>query len=311
MAPLPLKRYPDENHLFPFTNAGVDFFGPFYIQNKTDIEKHYGIIFTCFATRAVHFENCPNLNTDSLMNAVGRITARRGTPKTLTSDNGKTFVGASKELKDAIKMVDNRACSFKLQRQNIQWFFNPPYGPHFGGAWERLIQIAKRTIIIILGSRKLTLDVFQTILTETEMILNSRPLTIVTDYPENDEPLTPNHFLIQRPFSSLPPGVFDDSMPLTYTKWTHVQQMMNHLWKRLKKEYLPSLMKRPKWNEMQPPLKVGDIVWVLKDLTPRGIWPIGRVVEEHPGRDGTTRVVTVRTAYGTLNRPATALVKVF
>ena len=50
MAPLPLKRYPDENHLFPFTNAGVDFFGPFYIENKTDIEKHYGIIFTCFAT---------------------------------------------------------------------------------------------------------------------------------------------------------------------------------------------------------------------------------------------------------------------
>ena len=188
---------------------------------------------------------------------------------------------------------------------------NPPYGPHFGGACERLIQIAKRTILIILGSRKLTLVVFQTISAETEMILNSRPLTIVTDYPENDEPLTPNHFLIQRPFSSLPPGVIDDSMPLTYTKWTHVQQMMNHLWKRLKKEYLPSLMKRPKWNETQPPLKVGDIVWVLKDLTPRGIWPIGRVVEEHPGRDGTTRVVTVRTSHGTLNRPATALVKVF
>ena len=160
------------------------------------------------------------------MNAIGRFTARRGTPKTLTSDNEKTFVGASKELKDAIKMVDNRACSFKLQRQNIQWFFNPPYGPNFCGAWERLIQIAKRTILIILGSRKLTLDVFQTILTETEMILNSRPLTIVTDYPENDEPLTPNHFVIQRPFSSLPPGLLDDSMPLTYTKWTHVTALV-------------------------------------------------------------------------------------
>ena len=45
--------------------------------------------------------------------------------------------------------------------------------------------------------------------------------------------------------------------------------------------------------------------------TPRGIWPIGRVMEEHPRRDGTTRVVTVRTACGTLSRPATALVKVF
>ena len=122
------------------------------MENKTDIEKLYGIILTCFATRAVHFKNCPNLNTDSFMNAIDRFTARRGTPKTITSDNGKEFVGASKELKNAIKLVDNRACSFKLQPQNIQWFFDPPYGPHFGGAWECLIQIAKRTHLIVLGS---------------------------------------------------------------------------------------------------------------------------------------------------------------
>ena len=62
---------------------------------------------------------------------------------------------------------------------------------------------------------------------------------------------------------------------------------------------------------MQPPLKVAHTVWLLKDLTPRGIWPIVLVVEEHSGGDGTTRVVTVRTAYGTFNRPTTAFVKVF
>ena len=52
-------------------------------------------------------------------------------------------------------------------------------------------------------------------------------------------------------------------------------------------------------------------MWVLKDLTPRGIWSIGRVVDEHRGRDGITRVMTVRTTYDTLNRPAAGLVKVF
>ena len=226
--PLPAKNHA-KNHLFPLTNTGADFFGPFYNENSIDTEKQYRITITSFATRAVHFENCPYLNTDSLLNAIGRLTATRGTPKTLTSDNGKTFVGASKELKDARKIVDNRACSFKLQRQNIQWFFNSPYGPYFDGAWVRLIQIAERISLIILGWRLFTLDVFQTVLSKTEMILNSRLLTIVTDYPENVEPLTPNHFLIQQAFSSIPPGVFDDSMPLTYTKWTHVQQTMNHL----------------------------------------------------------------------------------
>ena len=70
-------------------------------------------------------------------------------------------------------------------------------------------------------------------------------------------------------------------------------------------------MKRPKWNEMQPPLKVAHIVWLLKELTPQGIWPILRVAEEHPGGDGTARVVTVRTAHGTFNHPTTAFVKVF
>ena len=34
MAPLPLKRYPDENHLFPFTNAGVDCLAPSILKTK-------------------------------------------------------------------------------------------------------------------------------------------------------------------------------------------------------------------------------------------------------------------------------------
>ena len=68
MAALPLRRYTNENHHFLFTNTG-----PFYIENKTDIEKPYESNLTCFPTRAGHFENCPNLTTDSLLNAIGRL----------------------------------------------------------------------------------------------------------------------------------------------------------------------------------------------------------------------------------------------
>ena len=74
---------------------------------------------------------------------------------------------------------------------------------------------------------------------------------------------------------------------------------------------LPTLLKRTKWNFAEEPLKRGDVVWILKDRTPRGIWPLGRVTAEHPRRDGTTRVVTVRTAYGTFDRPDSALARVF
>ena len=87
--------------------------------------------------------------------------------------------------------------------------------------------------------------------------------------------------------------------------------LVNHFWKRLVKEYLPTLLKRSKWSDSdQTPLRVNDIVWILKDMTPRGIWPLGRVLEVYPGRDGQHRVVKVKTAYGTYVRPVSALARV-
>ena len=198
-----------------------------------------------------------------------------------------------------------------LASTNTTWKFNPPYGPHFGCVWERLIQTAKRTLLIILGSKRLSLNVFQTILVESEAILNSRSLTNVADLPDNEMPLTPNHFLISCPFNSLPPGKFDSQIPASFKIWRNLQQMINHFWKRLVKEYLPTLLKRSKRNENnQSPLKFNDVVWILKDMNPRGIWPLGRVLELYPGRDGQHRVVKVKTAYGTFVRPVSALARV-
>ena len=175
-----------------------------------------------------------------------------------------------------------------------------------------LIQSAKRTLSIILGSKRLSFDIFETIMVEVEAILNSRPLTNVTDQPENEAPLTPNHFLIQRPYSSLPSGNSGDQQPASFRNWKHVQQLMNHVWRRVIKEYVPTLLKRRKWTDNnQPPLKVGDVVWVLKNLTPRGIWPLGRVVETSPGRDCEVRVAKVKTAYGSFVRPVAGLARVF
>ena len=120
-----------------------------------------------------------------------------------------------------------------------------------------MIQTAKRTLLIILGSKRLSLDVFQTILLESETIMISRPLTNIADLPDNEMPLTPNHFLISRPFNSL---------PLENLTARFHQQMMNHFWKRLVKKYLPTLLKRSKWNENnQSTIKFKDFIWILND----------------------------------------------
>ena len=311
MAPLPVCRFPDTLSQFPFANTGIDFFGPFYIEDTKDkLTKYYGLIFTCMVTRAAHLESCPDLNTNTFLNALRRFASQRCQPKIVLSDNGKTFVGANEELKRCVRSLDNQRIASELLIKNTVWKFNPPYGPHFGSAWEQLIQKAKRIILIILGSKRLTSDVFHTIMVETKSMLNSRPLTHVADVPDNEEPITANHFLVQRPYNSLPPGDFSSTMPASFKSWKNVQQIMNHVWRRLVKEYLPTLTKRSKWSEQGDSLKVNDLVWILKDLTPRGIWPLGRIVETSPGKDGSVRVVKVKMAYGTYVRPVAGLARV-
>ena len=233
MTPLPACRFPTDSLQYSFANSGVNFFGPFHIEDaKGLIAKYYGLIFTCLAIRCVHLKACPDLNTDTFSNAYRRFVSRRCQPTAMISDTGKTFIGASEELNRSVKCLDNDKIYKAMAAANTNWKFNPHYGPHFGGILERLIQTAKRTLLTIIGSRRLSPDVFRTMLVETEAILNSRPLTIVADLPANEMPLTPNHFLI----NSLPPGKFDSEELTSFKSWKNVQQMVNHFWKRLVKE---------------------------------------------------------------------------
>ena len=126
MAPLTSFCFPTAKTQFTFANSGVDFFGPFYIEDSKGIlEKRYGLIFTCMVTRAVHLETCPDLNTDRFLNAFRRFCSRRCQPQILYSDNGQTFVGASEELKKTVKALDNDRIYKALAVANTTWKFNP------------------------------------------------------------------------------------------------------------------------------------------------------------------------------------------
>ena len=248
---LPEFRFPDVKKLHPFANTGMDMFEHFYIEDKREkceTQMHYVCLFTCLVTRAIHLEVCHDLSTDCLLMTIRRFVSRRGYPDLIVSDNGKNFIGANQAMKLKFQRSykpDNEYIRLQLAQQNTKWTFNPPMAPHFGGVWERLIQTAKRSLLIVLGSRKRTLSVFQTVVAEVEAILNSRPLTRVGCSISDEGPLTPNHFLLRRPHICLKPLV-NSNQRFSTKDFKLTQTLLDHYWNWLLKECVPELNKRVK-----------------------------------------------------------------
>ena len=105
MSDLPVVRI--EDNVTPFTNTGVDYFGPFSIKIFRRTVKRWSCLFTCLSVRAVHMEILQSMDTQSSLDAVHWFIARRGKPKTVISDNRTNFVDAANELKAAFKNLNH------------------------------------------------------------------------------------------------------------------------------------------------------------------------------------------------------------
>ena len=248
MTDLPSFRFAEAEKHYLFLNVGLEFFGPFYIEHRNrKLEKQYVCLFTSLVTRAVHLEICQTMDTDSCLLAIRRFVSRRGYPEVSISDNGSNFTSAKKMLNLNKISVDNNYIKSQLQQQNITWEVNPPRASHFGGIWERLIQSAQRTLLIIIGSLQLKAEIFQTIVAETEGLLNSSPITYVSSDTNDEEALTPCHFLLRRPDSRFAPLT---STSRIFSKkdfsYTHTHTLLDHFLKRLQKEYTSDVISRPK-----------------------------------------------------------------
>ena len=67
-----------------------------------------------------------------------------------------------------------------------------------GRSNEALVKITKGCLKAVVKGRLLREGALHTLLLEIESIVNSRPLTYVSDDIDDFEPLTPNHFIIGR-----------------------------------------------------------------------------------------------------------------
>ena len=295
MAPLPEMR---TKTCLPFEHSGVDVFGPALCKIAgRAFHKVYVALFTCMATRAVHFEVLRSMSASCFIDALIRFQSRRPAIRHLHSDNGSNFTAADKELRAEMEAW-NLSARPELRLTGVQWTFNPPVAPHRGGVWERLVQSAKRHLTFVLQQDNLHIETFATVLAQAEMAMNSRPITYVGDEP-GVHALRPIDFLCPGVYASsgydLVPPSPPDAETLRYT-WRHSRALADSFWKRWRRDYISALQARPKWRQVEKDLQVDDVVLLVDEQCRRGDWRTG-VVTEVDGGDA-VRTVKVKLPSG-------------
>lgn len=309
MGALPLARVNDRSK--PFAATIVDYAGPYDIRASKgrgqSSYKGYVAVFVCMATKAVHLETVGDLTTQSFLHALDRFIARRGFCTDMYSDNGTNFVGASNDnqrsLQEFEQTISREIVPF-LTIKNIQWHFSPPAAPHFNGLAEAAVKSMKFHLARIIGITKLTYEEFSTVLIRIEAVLNSRPISAISDNPNDFTALTPGHFLIGSALLARPqPPTTENPVK----RHQLMEKLVQHFWQRFRRDVLSTMQIRTKWNDKQPNIKENDLVVIKDDRFPVNQWPLGRIVKLHPGDDGLIRVATIKTQNSMLKRPITKL----
>ncbi|VDI68568.1 Hypothetical predicted protein [Mytilus galloprovincialis] len=223
------------------------------------------------------------------------------------SDNGTNLVSGDSELRKSIKEWNQSKIGRHMLQQEIEWHFNPPLASHMGGSWERLIRSTRTILKALVKEQLLNDEQLLTLMAEVEKILNDRPITPVSDDPNDPSVLTPNMLLLMKSNSCIPSGIFKKTDIYARRWWKQVQYLANVFWRRWIREYLPTLQMRPKWQRPNTDIRKGDIVLVAEVNVQRGQWPLGRVTEVKVGRDGHVRSCVVKTHKSELVRPITKL----
>ncbi|VDO95265.1 unnamed protein product [Heligmosomoides polygyrus] len=320
---LPYK-YPDQGHLparrvtrsRPFEHIGLDYFGPLSVKGEAGPEKCYGCIITCLVTRLIHLELASDVSTIAFLHMLRRFFARRGIPKSITSDNAPTFALGGAILSQWLdRAKDDPTIAKEISSRQIQWTYNTPYAPWQGGVYERLIRSVKLAINKSLGKVTPSREELGTLIVEIESMLNTRPLLYVESEEGSERVLRPID-LLQNEFEVLPPmqtgdDLVEDQDYLTpaerlasQTKLQVVQaidsscRITEQFWQQWQSQYLTSLREKHqkevghrRGSRIAP--KVGQVVLICVALQPRYMWKMGRIDELVANKEGVVREASV------------------
>ena len=142
--------------------------------------------------------------------------------------------------------------------------------PWWGGFYERMVRSVKTPLKKVIGTAKLDYEVLNTALIEIEGIINTRPLTYLSD-DDISEPLTPSHLLLGHDLDISPSeaehAVVSDAESMS-NRFTYLQSTFEAAWDKFHHHYLTELREHHMYNQRKTKdenvLKIGDVV-VIKD----------------------------------------------
>ncbi|GFT12175.1 integrase catalytic domain-containing protein [Trichonephila clavipes] len=132
-------------------------------------------------------------------------------------------------------------------------------------------------------------------------LAKSRPLTYISENPQELIPLTPAMFLIENRCSDTTDIDELNSRDLR-KRMKYRIKLLSDLRQRFRKEYLSELIQKQNDNRVREP-RIGEMVLIGNDNKKRLSWPIAKIIELIPGRDGEIRTVRLKTQHGTVIRP--------
>ena len=156
-----------------------------------------------------------------------------------------------------------------LSNLGTTWNFIPPTAPHIGDLWEAAVKLIKGHIKRVLSNTLLNYEEMNTVLIKIEACLNFRPLTPLSNDPNDLAALTPTHFLIGGPLTAPVEEHLRDLPTNRLIRFQLLEKMRQDVWKRWSNEYLHQLQTRYKWRNI-PALKPakGNLVVAREPSTP-------------------------------------------
>ncbi|GFY77867.1 DUF5641 domain-containing protein [Trichonephila inaurata madagascariensis] len=139
-------------------------------------------------------------------------------------------------------------------------------------------------------------------LCECEKVVNSRPLTYLSEDMQDITPITPARFLFEIATADTKDLDVWDANDFR-KKLRFRAKLIDELKRRFRNEYLGQLIQRQKQHPQSSNIHLGDIVLIRDDWKKRLQWPLARVIKLISGKDGLVRTVKLKTQSCTLIRP--------